>query len=216
MSTFPDAPTPLAAKNHRLAAEFLAPASHGVAFRLTVGDLLQIVDISGQQVGDFVSFLDGDWNEYFSPAHTVTQNWSIALRPGSVLASNRRNDFLRLLEDTVGYHDIVVPCCDAEAYLKRYNLADHRSCKSNLEEAFAALGHDVTIRGENAWNIFMKTAIGPDGKMTYLAPTHGPGSYLVAEALVDQVCGLSACPQDQTPTNGFNCTSMLARVWSPS
>jgi uncharacterized protein YcgI (DUF1989 family) len=215
MSAFPDAAPPPAAKNHRLAGEYLAPASHGVAFDLNAGDLLQIVDLSGRQVGDFVSFRRDDWTEYLSPAHTVTQNWSIALRPGSVLASNRRNDLLRLLEDTVGYHDIVVPCCDAEAYLRRYHLANHRSCKSNLEEAFAARGHAVTVRGENAWNIFMKTAIDPDGKVTYLAPTHGPGSYLVAEVLVDQIAGLSACPQDQTPTNGFNCTPMLARVWRP-
>jgi len=215
MSAYPQFPAPPAAKGHRLAGEYVAPPSRGVAFRVTIGDLLQIVDICGQQVGDLVSFHAQDWNEYLSPAHTVTQNWSIALRPGSRLASNRRNDFFRVVEDTVGYHDIVVPCCDAEAYLKRYNLADHRSCKGNLEEAFTQLGCAVPVRGENAWNIFMKTAIEADGKVTYLAPTHGPGSYLVVEVLADQVVGLSACPQDQTPTNGFHCTEMLARVWRP-
>jgi uncharacterized protein YcgI (DUF1989 family) len=213
MSAF-DFPAPPSAQGYRLSADHLAPASRGVAFRVRAGDLLQIIDVQGKQVGDLVSYRADDWDEYLSPAHTVTQNWSVALAPGSRLASNRRNDLLHLVEDTVGYHDIVVPCCDAEAYLKRYNLPDHRSCKGNLEEAFAALGCAVQVRGENAWNIFMKTALAPDGKVTYLAPEHGPGSYLVAEVLVDQVVGLSACPQDQTPTNDFHCTEMLARVWS--
>jgi uncharacterized protein YcgI (DUF1989 family) len=198
-----------------ISEEYLAPPSHGVAFRARAGDRLEIVDVRGQQVGDLVAFRAEDAGEYLSPAHTVTQNWSVALRPGSVLASNRRNDLLRVLEDTVGYHDIVVPCCDAEAYLRRYGMRDHRSCKSNIEEAFRALGVDLPVRGETAWNIFMKTEIRADGAMVYLPPEHGPGSHIVLEVLADLIVGLSACPQDQTPTNGYDCTEMLARIWRP-
>ena len=198
-----------------LAGEYLAAPSRGVALRVQRGDRLQIIDVQGAQVGDLIAYCDDDPGEYFSPAHTVTQNWSIALRPGSVLASNRRNDLMRLVEDTVGYHDIIVPCCDAEAYLRRYGLADHRSCKGNLEEALQALGANLPVRGETAWNIFMKTEIRPAGEMVYLAPGHGAGSYLVLEILTGLIIGLSACPQDQTPTNGFHCTEMLARIWRP-
>jgi uncharacterized protein YcgI (DUF1989 family) len=207
--------SPVSLEGFGLAAEYLAAPSHGVAFRVRGGQRLQIVDPKGQQVGDLVAYRSDDSGEYFSPAHTVTQNWSITLRPGNVLASNRRNELMRLVEDTVGYHDIVVPCCDAEAYLRRYGLTDHRSCKANLEEAFRALGVDLPVRGEAAWNIFMKTEIGAAGEMIYLAPAHEAGSYLVLDVLTDLVIGLSACPQDQTPTNGFHCTEMLARVWEP-
>ena len=210
-----DDASPASLNGFGLAHEYLAPPSHGVAFRARAGDRLQIVDVRGQQVGDLVAFVDNDPGEYFSPAHTITQNWSVALRPGHVLASNRRRDLMRVLEDTVGYHDIVVPCCDREAYVKRYGLIGHRSCKANIEEAFQAIGVDLPVRGETAWNVFMKTEIQPDGRMVYLAPTHGPGSYLVLEILADLIIGLSACPQDQTPTNGFDCTEMLARVWRP-
>lgn len=198
-----------------LAGEHLAPPSRGVAFRVRSGDRLQIIDVRGQQVGDLIALCTDDPGEYFSPAHTITQNWSIALRPGSRLASSRRNDLMRVLEDTVGYHDIVVPCCDAEAYLRRYGLSDHRSCKDNLKGAFRAIGVHLPVRGETAWNVFMKTEIQPNGEMIYLAPTHGPGSFIVLEILVDLIVGLSACPQDQTPTNAFHCTEMLARVWRP-
>lgn len=193
--------------------EHVAPPSHGAAFYVQRGERLQIIDVQGRQVGDLVAYNRNDPSEYFSPAHTITQNWSVALSPGSYLASNRRNNLMQVVEDTVGYHDIVVPCCDAEAYLKRYGLTDHRSCKHNIDEAFAALAVKLPVRGETAWNIFMKTEIGEQGEVRYLAPTHGPGSHIILDVLEDLVIGLSACPQDQTPTNGFNCTEMLARIW---
>ena len=199
----------------RLRQEVLAPPSHGCGFRVARGERFQIVDVRGQQVGDLIAFMADDPSEYFSPAHTVTQNWRVSLRPNDVLASNRRNDLMRILEDTVGYHDIVVPCCDPEAYLKRYGLSDHRSCKVNLEEGLASLGLDWPVHGERALNIFMKNRIEADGKMVYLEPTHAPGSYITLQALEDLVCALSACPQDQTPTNGPECTEMLVRIWTP-
>lgn len=198
-----------------LKGEYLAPAMHGVAFRVSAGDRFQIIDVKGQQVGDLIAYNANDPSEYFSPAHTVTQNWRITLQVGDVLASNRRNNMMRILADTVGYHDIIVPCCDPEAYLTRYGLRDHRSCKVNLEEALAAIDVNWPVRGEMAWNIFMKNEIQPDGKIVYLEPTHGPGSYMTLEALMDMVVALSACPQDQTPTNGPECTEMLVRVWGP-
>jgi uncharacterized protein YcgI (DUF1989 family) len=201
----------------RLKQEVLTPAMHGCAFRVAQGDRFQIVDVQGQQVGDLVAFKAADPAEYFSPKHTVTQNWSIALRPGFVLASNRRSNLMRVVEDTVGYHDLVVPCCDPETYITRYGIYDHRSCLVNMQEGLASIGlGDWEVHGENAWNVFMKTRIEPDGKMVYLESTHGPGSFMTLDALEDLVCALSACPQDQTPINGPACTEMLVRIWEPA
>jgi hypothetical protein len=199
-----------------LSGEYLAPPSQGVAFRVSQGDYFQIIDVQGQQVGDLIAFNAADPDEYFSPAHTITQNWRVTLQPGDVLASNRRSDMMRIIDDTVGYHDIVVPCCDPEAYLTRYGMADHRNCKVNMQEGLTAINVDWPVRAENAWNIFMKNQIQADGKMVYLEPTHGANAYMTLEAMMDMVIALSACPQDQTPTNGFNCTEMMVKVWKPA
>lgn len=200
----------------KLKEEVVAPPSHGCAFRVAKGERFQIVDPKGQQVGDLVAFNANDPGEYFSPAHTITQNWSVALKVGDVLASNRRNNLMTILEDTVGYHDIVVPCCDPETYVTRYGIHDHRSCLVNMQEGLAGIGlSDWEVHGAQAWNVFMKNQIEPDGKMVYLEPTHPPNSYMTLEALEDLVVALSACPQDQTPTNGPECTEMLVRVWTP-
>jgi uncharacterized protein YcgI (DUF1989 family) len=200
----------------KLKEEVIAPPMHGCAFRVAKGERFQVVDLRGQQVGDMVAYKADDPGEYFSPAHTITQNWSVALKVGDVLASNKRNNLMRILEDTVGYHDIVVPCCDPETYITRYGIYDHRSCLANIKEGLASIGRgDIEVHGAQAWNVFMKNRIEPDGKMVYLEPTHGPNSYMTLEALEDLVVALSACPQDQTPTNGPECTEMLVRIWEP-
>ena len=200
----------------RLEESIFIPASHGRALRAAAGDRLRLVDLEGQQVGDLVAWRDGDPSEYFSPAHTVTQNWRITLRVGDTLATNRRADMFRMVADTVGRHDLIVPCCDAEAYLRRYNLSDHRSCKTNLEEAVAALGLDYPVAGERAVNIFMHNRLGEAGEMIYEAPGHGAGSFLELECLMDVVVAVSACPQDRSPTNGGTCTPLQLERWSPT
>jgi uncharacterized protein YcgI (DUF1989 family) len=199
-----------------LAETVIVPASHGRALRVRAGDRVRITDLEGKQVGDLMAWCVADPTEYLSPAHTVTYNWRIIPRVGDVLASNRREAMFRVVADTVGYHDLIVPCCDAEAYLNRYSLADHRSCKGNLEEALAELGLDYEVQGERAINVFMKTRIGPDGAMIYEEPTHPAGSRLELDCLVDAVLALSACPQDQTPTNGWKCTPLGLERWTPT
>lgn len=200
----------------KLAEVVDVPACEGRAIRVRVGDRLRIVDVEGRQVGDFAAWSAVDPDEYFSPSHTVTQNWRITLRPGDALATNRRNDMFRVVADTVGYHDLIVPCCDPEAYLRRYALADHRSCTVNLGEALSAIGLAFPVRGEQALNLFMKTRIGPAGEMIYEEPSHGAGSHIDLDCLMEAVVALSACPQDQTPTNGWKCTPMRLERWIPA
>tara|TARA_Y100001968_G_C18760394_1_gene437448 strand:- start:339 stop:497 length:159 start_codon:yes stop_codon:yes gene_type:complete len=49
--------------------------------------------------------------------------------------------------------------------------------------------------------------------MVYEEPIHTPGSKIVLEVLLDSVIAISACPQDQTPTNGWNCSEMKLNIF---
>ncbi|MBC2607879.1 DUF1989 domain-containing protein [Pelagicoccus albus] len=195
--------------------EIIVPASHGKAVKVAAGDRLEVIDLEGKQVGDLMAWVSGSEEEYFSPAHTLTQNWSVALRVGSVLATNKRRILFRVLEDDVGIHDILVPCCDHEAYVTRYGIHDHRSCLENIKESLSELGEACVARAEMAVNLFMNNRIESDGKIVYEAPEHGPGSRILLSCELDALVALSACPQDQTPTNGWECTAMMLRVWRP-
>src|SRR5207253_411511 len=50
--------------------EVRIPAAEGRAFRVPNGALLEIVDVEGQQVADFISIIENDPKEWLSATHT--------------------------------------------------------------------------------------------------------------------------------------------------
>ena len=199
--------------NYQLKDELIVPASKGGATILENGDRIEIIDVEGKQVGDLMAWVLDSKKEWFSPAHTITHNWSINLNVGDFLVTNMRREIFKIIYDDVGYHDIVVPCCDREAYIRRYGIENHRSCLENIREALVGVDEGRHLSGELAWNIFMKNKIGIGGEMIYEEPSHKPSSKIVLEVLLDSLIALSACPQDQTPTNGWNCSEMKINIW---
>ena len=192
----------------RTVSEIVVPAREGRGVILRAGELLDIIDLEGHQVGDLVAWRRGDSREYMSPAHTVSCNASIRLSAGSELFTNRRNPIFTILRDDVGKHDIVVPCCDPERYSRDFGQHDHPSCLRNLEQARDLLGESFDIRGEQAWNVFMHNRMTPEGKVVTDPAAHPAGATITLRAEMDAVALLSACPQDLTPCNDFNPTPM--------
>jgi len=190
------------------AAEVVVPAERGRGVLVDKGQLVDIIDLEGQQVGDLVAWLRARPDEYMSPAHTVSCNASIRLGVGSQLFTNHRNPIFTILRDDVGKHDIIVPCCDPERYSRDFGRHDHRSCLANLEEARDLLGLKHELRGETAWNVFMHNRVTEDGKVVTDMASHPAGSTITLRAEADLVLLLSACPQDLTPCNAFNPTPM--------
>jgi uncharacterized protein len=184
------------------------PAREGRGVRVAAGNLLDIIDVEGRQVGDLVAFRRDDPGEYMSPAHTVSCNASIKLGTGAQLFTNRRNPIFTILRDDVSQHDIIVPCCDHQRYARDFGLHDHRHCLANLQHARDLLGLSLDVRGEQAWNVFMHNRLTPDGRVVTDAAAHPANSTITLRAEMDVVALLSACPQDLTPCNAFNPTPM--------
>lgn len=195
--------------------EIMVPAGHGRGVVVNAGQLLDIIDVEGQQVGDLVAWRRDDPGEYMSPTHTVSCNASIKLKVGDQVFTNGRHPIFTILRDDVGQHDIIVPCCDHERYARDFKIHDHRHCLGNLLEARDLLGAKFDIRGEQAWNIFMHNRVTPEGAVVTDAAAHGPGSIITLRAEMDLVALLSACPQDLTPCNAFNPTPMKMVVRDP-
>ncbi len=53
-----------------LVKEIRVPGGHAKAFEMRKSQFLTIIDVEGQQVGDFVAFNKSDLNEKLSPVHT--------------------------------------------------------------------------------------------------------------------------------------------------
>lgn len=192
--------------------EVIVPAREGRGVYVQKGQLLDIVDLEGHQVGDLIAWFRDDPSEYLSPTHTVSCNASILLVAGSRLFSNHRNPVFTILRDDVEKHDIIVPCCDHERFKRDYGLDDHPHCLANLEQARDLLGEDVELRGETAWNVFMHNRVTDDGDVVTDPAAHEAGATITLQVHEDLVVLLSACPQDLTPCNDFNPTSMMMRV----
>jgi uncharacterized protein YcgI (DUF1989 family) len=197
-----------------LAEEVVVPACEARAVEVRAGQVLQVVDLEGQQVGDLIAYRLADPTEVFSAGHTVSALTRMVPQVGDELFSNHRRPLFRILHDDVGSHDLIVPCCDPERYSRDYNVHDHGSCLASLERAVAASGRAWPVRGETAWNVFMNNRH-EDGRIVTYEPPHQAGSAIDLEVLDDLLVVLSACPQDLSPCNAYNPTSMALRVWEP-
>lgn len=196
-------------------AKVLVPAREGRGVYVDAGQLLDIVDVEGQQVGDLVAWRRQDPHEYMSPTHTVSCNASIRLARGSKVFTNRRNPIFTIVRDDVERHDIVVPCCDLERYARDFGKPDHPHCLGNLMQARDLLGERFDVQGEQAWNVFMHNRVTPEGAVVTDPAVHAAGATITLRAEMDVVVLLSACPQDLTPCNAFNPTPLRMVVRNP-
>jgi uncharacterized protein YcgI (DUF1989 family) len=197
----------------RLVQELHVPAREAGFMLAKHGQLLQIVDLEGAQVGDLVAFVSGNSQEYLSPAHTCSCLLKLVPEVGDALYSNHRRALLRIRRDDVGKHDLMVPCCDPERYAKDFHAPEHPSCLASLQAAAAEFGADHPLRGELAINVFMNNVLLAGGRIETRAPAHGAGATLELEVLEDLIVGLAACPQDLTPCNNFAPSDMALRLW---
>ena len=193
------------------ARDVFVPAREARVVEVAAGQVLEVVDVEGRQVGDLVAYRPDASAEYLSPAHTCSCLSKLVPAVGDELFSNRRTPLLRVLRDDVGTHDLVVPCCDPERYRRDFGLDDHPSCLEALRTALAAHGSTWDLRGELAWNVFMNNRL-EGGRIVTYEPEHGVGATIALLALTDLVVALAACPQDLTPCNAFDPTPMALRV----
>lgn len=197
-----------------LVEEVRIPARTARALRVQKGQYLEVVDLEGEQVGDLIAICADDPGEYLSPAHTRSCLASIRLRVGDSLYSNRRQPLLTIVEDAVGQHDILVPCCDRERYQRDFGLSDHPNCLDNLRLALQDFPEVDPGRLPEAVNLFMNNTLDADGRIVTQVPRSRPGDFILFEVCRDLVVAVSACPQDLTPCNGFRPSDMLLRVWA--
>ena len=189
------------------------PARHGGAAEVKRGQILRVIDVEGEQVGDLVCFNRHDLGECYSPQNTVLFNRTIYPGIGAVLVSNRGQVMMRVVADTVGVHDLICGSCSEEYYRNRLDHREpHRSCRSNLAEAMAPWG--VALANiPFSFNVFMRWPVQPDGTVVPMAAPSRAGDHIDFQADMDVIVANSACPSDITPTNAHHPTPMRLVVY---
>ena len=183
--------------------QIIAPRT-GTAFILKKGEQLKVTDIQGEQVSDLVCFNLDDKREYLSSGRTIDYAETIFLSKGHPFYSNRSNVMFTIKEDTVGRHDFLLTPCSADTFRIIYGHTNpHRGCFGNLSAALVPYGIEpdaIPI----CFNIFMHVTVNGDtGKIDVLPPKSKAGDYIVIEAHMDLLIGMTACSAEMSNNYSF-------------
>ncbi|HET6741314.1 MAG TPA: urea carboxylase-associated family protein [Kribbella sp.] len=189
----------------------LVPARTGRVVRVGRGDLVRVVDVEGQQVGDLFAYVAGPagiTGEHLSASHTRTATSRLFPAIGESFVTNHRRPILTLVEDTSpGRHDLLIAACDDARYAA-LGVPDHPSCTRNLR---TALGAGVEVVPQPV-NVFMQVPVVAGDALDWLPATTAPGDSITFRAELDCAVVVSACPQDLTVINGNGPTDLAIEV----
>lgn len=188
----------------------LIEGGHAGRIEVREGQLLEVVNVDGNQVCDFFAFNLANTREAVSPTHMRTMLGRIFLKQGDQLWSVLRNPMFELVEDTAGEHDFFVAACDPKRYSMDFGISEHRSCRENLAGIVADLGIPYEYLPDPV-NFFQPTPMENREIGVAMSPAK-PGDRVVLQALMDIVAVGSACPQDQTELNNFKPTDIKFTV----
>ena len=188
--------------------EYIINACCGRAIDVKAGQLITVVDIQGGQVVDFFAESAHDGGEFVSPGVTMDCNESLRLNIGDTLYSNLYNPMFTVISDDVGEHDLIHPCCRPEMYEFFYHNGEgHANCLDNIN---MNLGRKHPII--RPINLFMYTAIEPNGKIAVKPPRSKAGDKIVLRAEMDVRLGVAACSVSESDCNSGKCTEILITV----
>lgn len=193
------------------AARVLVPAREGRAVRLSAGDRVTVVDVSGGQVGDVFAFSADDPSEFLSASHTRGVTSSLFPAIGQAFVTNRRRPILELVADSSpGAHDMLIAACDPQRYAD-LGHTDHASCAENLRAVLEALNIAVCVVPQPV-NVFMRIPVHPDWSLTWEPAPTAKGDSISFTASMDCVFVVSACPQDLNDINGGTPTDLAIEI----
>ncbi|MFT0858960.1 DUF1989 domain-containing protein [Ancylobacter sp. G4_0304] len=208
-----DAPANASVRGMARLDQILAPRAY-VGFEMSAGEVLRITDLEGQQVADLVCFNRDKTSEKLSVHVTMMDQGSIYMKKGKSLLSNDCNSLMTLIEDTCGVHDLLAGSCNEGANFKRYGLRHTPNCRCNLEAALRP--YDLPLREiPYSFNVFMNVDLQADGSIKTTTPTSKAGDFVELRADMDLIVGISNCPSDQGPCNGYKLTPLRVEIFTP-
>lgn len=198
--------------------EFTVSRGTGVAYELKKGEIVQIIDVEGQQCSDFTAFRSDalQSGEEWMIDSTATRSMVRRAYPGPGLFDKfydrEMRPMLNVVQDTCGRHDTFGLACTARGYEER-GYPGHVNCSDNMSAVLEPYG----IERRSAWpaiNFFWNTWIDPHHHTIQTAESYSrPGDYVAMRAMEDLVCVSTACPDDIDPINGWNPTDVHVRIY---
>lgn len=189
----------------------------GWMHELSVGHVLRIVDVEGNQAVDTLFFDATNVEDHYSAVATITAQHNIYLTTGSVLRAESGKELLRIVADTCGRHDTLGGACSAQSNTVRYGhetLPMH-NCRDTFLLEMSKSGYRLTKRDlPPNINFFMNVPVTPDGGLMFADGISGPQRYVELESLSTTLALISNCPQLNNPCNGYHPTPIRLMIWA--
>jgi aminomethyltransferase len=206
---FLDLPKPLG----RIVTEHRITAGTAIAYSVTAGQYIQVIDVEGSQCSDFLAFAGADWSEEIDGTVTRTLN-GLAVPQAGLLGkyfSQTMQPLFEVIQDTCGRHDSFMLACTAK-YYEDAGYPGHPSCSDNFNSILQPYG--IPDRpGWAAINFFFSTEVDGTGSIASGEAWSRPGDYVLLRASQDLLCASSACPDDIDPANGWHPTPIHVRIY---
>jgi len=191
--------------------EILVPAREGRATEVAAGQVLRVVDVDGQQVGDMVVLNRHDFRERYC----AWLSWILCggtFLKVTTLYSNPpfTRPLLSIEEDKVGVHYPGPGRCSRAKY-EKHGMRDRFGCQEILERTLYPYGiepHNIP----DVFNVFMRVNPHEDGRYEIGPPAGNKGDYTDFRAHLDCLIAISACPDDVWATNNHKCKPLLMQV----
>lgn len=187
----------------------IVPARASWDHVLRAGETLRIIDVEGNQSGDFLLYSLADDAERYSAQDTIAAQRNVYLTTGSVLLSNEGRPMARITASAVARHDTLGGACSCESNTLRYGhhtKAQH-ACVDNFLHSHLRHGRGKRDMVSNI-NWFMNVPVEPDGTLGIVDGLSAPGLHVDLLAEMDLVAVISNCPQVNNPCNAFNPTPL--------
>ncbi len=189
------------------------PPASGKSFVVKQDEILRIIDIEGQQVGDFICFNLHNLSDKFSAGRTRRNNNKLRVTKGDRLFSNLCNIMFTIVEDTCGIHDLLYPPCCRWVFENVYEVAPKTGCLEHLAKSLEPYGiAEADI--PDPLNVFMHADVVDSDRLLLKEPTSKAGDYIDLRAERDNLVALSACAADCGPCNSGKLKPLRVEIYS--
>ncbi|WP_052050224.1 DUF1989 domain-containing protein [Leptolyngbya sp. KIOST-1] len=207
---YSDVPPPLG----EVVAEYRIAPGDAIAYPVTAGQYVQLIDVAGSQCSDFLAFGGQGYGDPLDATVTRTLTGLAVPQAGlpSKVFSQAMQPLVEVVQDTCGRHDSFLLACTAR-YYEDAGYPGHPSCSDNFNRVLAPYG--IAPRpGWPALNFFYNTSVDGQGAIGFAEPLSRPGDYVLLLAHQDVLCASSACPDDIDPANGWHPTPIHVRIYA--
>jgi urea carboxylase-associated protein 2 len=172
------------------------------------GTALRIIDLDG---GANVGAMFYNWEnptERYNMPDTLKAQHIAHLTRGRVLYSDMGHVLCSITADTVGWHDPLSGCSNADLVAEKYGAAQYQEHRNdyhkNAQDGFIIelAKYGMTIRDMTATvNFFSKVVVDDEGNMRFVPGNSRPGVFVELRAEMNVLAVLNTCqhPLDPNP-----------------